>query len=119
MLIPITLLRPLRATLGALLGIVGTAVVSRAVVSQGAGQDAMPWLVAPMGASAVLLFAVPASPLAGPWNAMVGNVLSALVGVGCASWISSPIWAGATAVALAVGVMGLCRCTHPDRKSIV
>ncbi|MFN9503448.1 MAG: HPP family protein [Rubrivivax sp.] len=32
-----------------------------------------------MGASAVLLFAVPSSPLAQPWPVMVGNVMSAPV----------------------------------------
>ncbi|WP_446741099.1 HPP family protein [Sphingomonas sp. H160509] len=47
-------------------------------------------LVAPMGASAVLIFAVPASPLAQPWSVIGGNVISAVVGVGIASMVSSP-----------------------------
>ena len=34
---------------------------------------ATPWIVAPIGASAVLLFAVPASPLAQPWSIIGGN----------------------------------------------
>ena len=42
-----------------------------------------PWFIAPMGASAVLLFAVPASPLAQPWSIVGGNVMAALVGVAC------------------------------------
>ena len=33
------------------------------------------------GASAVLLFGVPSSPLAQPWSIVGGNVLSALIGV--------------------------------------
>ncbi|WP_328588336.1 HPP family protein [Litorivita pollutaquae] len=41
------------------------------------------YLVAPFGATSVLLFAVPNSPLAQPWSAVVGNTLAALVrGVG-------------------------------------
>jgi CBS domain-containing membrane protein len=40
-----------------------------------------PLLVAPIGASAVLVFAVPASPLAQPRAVIGGNVVSALVGI--------------------------------------
>lgn len=40
------------------------------------------FLVAPMGASAVLIFAVPASPLARPWPAIGGHLAS----VALASW---------------------------------
>ena len=36
------------------------------------------FLFAPLGASAVLVFAVPSSPLAQPWNCVVGNTVSAL-----------------------------------------
>ncbi|WP_370209060.1 HPP family protein, partial [Pararhodobacter marinus] len=37
------------------------------------------YLVAPFGATSVLLFAVPNSPLAQPWSAVVGNTVAALV----------------------------------------
>ena len=40
----------------------------------------LPIIVAPLGASAVLVFAVPSSPLAQPWSIVGGNVLSALIG---------------------------------------
>ena len=36
-----------------------------------------------MGASSVLLFAVPTSPLAQPWNVVIGNTIAALIGVTC------------------------------------
>lgn len=36
------------------------------------------FLFAPLGASAVLVFAVPNSPLAQPWAAVMGNTVSAL-----------------------------------------
>jgi hypothetical protein len=53
------------------------------------------WLVAPLGASAVLVFAVPSSPLAQPWSVIGGNTLSALVGAACAHFIHDPAWAAA------------------------
>ncbi|MFZ3119662.1 MAG: HPP family protein, partial [Variovorax sp.] len=59
-----------RAVAGAGLGILVTALISRWWIGTGAPQ---PWLVAPLGASAVLVFAVPASPLAQPWAVVGGN----------------------------------------------
>jgi CBS domain-containing membrane protein len=66
-----------------------------------------------VGASAVLVFAVPASPLAQPWAVIGGNGLSALVGMACARWIGDPVIAAAVAVTLAIGVMLWLRCLHP------
>ena len=54
--------------------------------------------MASLGASAVLVFAVPASPLAQPWSVIGGNFLSALVGVSCACLIHEPVAATAIAV---------------------
>ncbi len=78
----------------------------------------IPLLVAPMGASAVLLFAVPASPLAQPWSIIGGNLIAATAGVACASWIATPILAAALAVALAVGAMFALRCVHPPSGAV-
>ena len=99
-----------RATLGALVGILLTAWASRWY----SGPLALgPWLAAPLGASAVLVFAVPASPLAQPWSVVGGNTLSALVGLACALAIPDPAVAGAVAVGLAIAVMFALRCLHP------
>ena len=98
------------AALGALIGIGVTALVSFAVPVPTA---ALPMLVAPMGASAVLLFALPASPLARPWAVFGGNVISAGVGVAAARWIGNPALAAGAAVGGAIFVMSLCRCLHP------
>jgi CBS-domain-containing membrane protein len=57
-----------------------------------------------MGASAVLLFAVPHSALAQPWSLVGGHLLSAFIGVSCALLISPPALAAA-AVGLAIGAM--------------
>ncbi|MHA6492656.1 HPP family protein [Pseudomonas borbori] len=80
--------------------------------------DASPWLIAPMGASAVLLFAVPASPLAQPWSVMGGNLVAALVGVACATWLGHGAAVAAMAGALAIGAMFALRCLHPPGGAV-
>lgn len=99
-----------RAACGAGLGLLFVGLLSRLGADSGA---ALPWLVAPLGASAVLVFAQPASPLAQPWAVVGGNTVSALVGIACANWMADPAWAGATAVAAAMGLMFALRCLHP------
>lgn len=98
-----------RALTGAGLGILITALICRWWGDGGA----QPWLVAPLGASALLIFVMPASPLAQPWPVIAGNTLSALVGALCAIAIGDPAWASAAAVALAIAVMFALRCLHP------
>ncbi|PWC34544.1 hypothetical protein TSO352_21200 [Azospirillum sp. TSO35-2] len=98
------------ACCGALLGIAATGLLCRNMLDF---VSSAPVLVAPMGASAVLLFAVPASPLAQPWSIVGGNTLSAIVGILVASIIPDPMLAGAAAVALAIATMSLTRCLHP------
>ncbi|QZP09227.1 HPP family protein [Caenibius sp. WL] len=103
-------LNVVRASLGAMTGILLTAWISHQWLGDNHG---LPTLVGPMGASAVLLFAVPASPLAQPWSIIGGNVLSTLVGVACAAYLPGGLFAGAAAVALAIVTMRMCRCLHP------
>lgn len=100
----------LAACAGAAIGITLTAIVTTVVLGDG---PATVWLVAPMGASAVLIFAVPASPLAQPWPVIGGNVISAMVGVAIASLVSSPAIAAGLAVGGAILAMSLLRCLHP------
>lgn len=99
----------LRVVGGALLGIALTAWLSCLMLPAGL----VPWLVAPMGASAVLVFGVPGSPLAQPWAVVGGNTLSALVGVAVAQAIADVPVAAAVAVAGAIAVMFALRCLHP------
>ena len=98
----------LRVVLGAGLGLLVAGLLCRWLGAAGAV-----WLVAPLGASAVLVFGVPASPLAQPWAVVGGNTLSALVGIACVHAIGSPVLAAAAAVALAIGLMFSLRCLHP------
>lgn len=79
----------------------------------GGGSDALPLLVAPLGASAVLVFCVPASPLSQPWPVIGGDLLSAAVGLIAGHMVGDPWIAGSVAVAAAIAVMSLARCLHP------
>jgi CBS domain-containing membrane protein len=99
----------LRIVIGAGLGIAIAAWLSHV-----AGGPASVWLVGPLGASAVLVFGVPASPLAQPWSVVAGNAASALVGILCVRWLDAPLLATASlAVALAIAAMFVLRCLHP------
>lgn len=71
------------------------------------------FVMASMGASAVLIFAVPHGQLSQPWPVVAGHTLSALVGIVCARFIPQPDLAAACAVGLAIGVMHACKCIHP------
>jgi CBS domain-containing membrane protein len=97
------------ACLGALAGIALTSLVSALLVPG----HALVLLAAPMGASAVLVFAVPASPLAQPWPVIGGNVLSALVGIMVARLVPAPEIGVGLAVGGAILVMSLTRSLHP------
>jgi CBS domain-containing membrane protein len=104
-----------RGCVGALFGLCLTGFICTHAV--GGGLHA-PLLIAPMGASAVLLFAVPSSPLAQPWSIIGGNVIAAVIGVTCAQWIADPLLAAAAAVALAIAAMFAFRCLHPPSGAV-
>lgn len=114
-LAPVSLGERLRASIGALIGILVTGVV--AGLALGSSSD-LPLLIAPMGASAVLLFAVPTSPLAQPWSIIGGNTVAAMIGVTCARYIGDPMLAAALAVGLAIAVMMALRCLHPPSGAV-
>lgn len=92
-----------------------TVILVSTVLVGGAGA---PILVASMGASAVLLFAVPHSPLAQPWPFAGGHLISASIGVTCASLIPEPALAAAAAVALAVTAMYVTHSLHPPGGAV-
>jgi len=112
---PLPWLERANAWLGALLGLLLTGWLSR----WWAGSDsAVPLLVAPMGASSVLVFAVPRSPLAQPWSVIGGNVLAALIGVTVTRLIPDPLVAAAFAVATTIWVTSWLGCLHPPAGAV-
>ena len=103
------------AALGAGLGVLFASIVGLAVQASYSG---LPYLITPIGASAVLVFAVPASPLAQPWPVFGGNLVSAAVGVAMAQSIDNPMLAVGVAVCLAIIAMSVLRCLHPPSGAV-
>ncbi len=100
---------------GALVGLLFTAIVIRLLAGAGPYHAG---LIAPLGASAVLVFALPASPMAQPWAVVGGNFISALVGVACARLLDDPLIAAPLAAALAIAAMFALRCLHPPGGAV-
>lgn len=105
-----TLPERLVGCVGALLAICLTGLVCGYFVGTNAH---LPLLAGPIGASAVLLFAVPASPLAQPWPIIGGNTMSAFIGIAVGQLVGDPVLATGLAVSLAIAAMSFARCLHP------
>ena len=95
------------AALGGLVGIMATALICHRLLPAG-----VTYLAAPIGATAVLVFAVPASPLSQPWPVLGGNIVSAFVGIAAARLIPQPEVAAGGAIGVAIFAMSLLRCLH-------
>tara|TARA_R110002020_G_scaffold475558_1_gene710933 strand:+ start:52591 stop:53790 length:1200 start_codon:yes stop_codon:yes gene_type:complete len=75
-------------------------------------------LIAPMGATTVILFALPNSPLAQPWSAIVGNTVSALVALGVHQITRDPALSIGASACLSLGAMFLTRSLHPPGGAV-
>ena len=111
--LPTGKLERVRAVVGACAGLFVTALAMHMLVPQLAA-----YLIAPMGASAVLLFCVPSSPLAQPWAVVGGNTVSALVGAACLHLVPDPLLAAPLAGCLAIATMFALRCLHPPGGAV-
>lgn len=98
---------------GALCGLAISSLISWYVLG---GMNA--WYIAPMGASSVLLFALPNSPLAQPWNVLVGNTLAGLIGVACTHFLPDLTSAFSVAVGLAIFLMMTTDSLHPPSGAV-
>jgi CBS domain-containing membrane protein len=92
-----------------LLAILLTTWVTRHFV----GTAPLPFILASMGASAVLLLGTPHSPLSQPWPFVGGHLISALIGITCAMLIPNMYLAAGLAVGLSIVAMYYLRCLHP------
>ncbi len=97
---------------GALLAIAATVGVSTSLL------PAPFYVIAAIGASSVLIFALPASPLAQPWSVFGGYVVSAAVGVTVARWVPQEVLAAGLAVGLAIVVMLTLKCLHAPAGAV-
>ena len=96
-----------RSTLGGLLGMGLCAWLLHM------GPDGPHWLLAPMGASAVILFALSHSPLAQPWPVIGSFGIATLVGL-CSAWaLPNPWLAAGVALGASIWLMARLNCIHP------
>ncbi|MDR9437582.1 MAG: HPP family protein [Thiohalophilus sp.] len=77
------------------------------------GFEGAAMIVPSMGASAVLVFAVPHGKLSQPWNVLGGNGVSAVVGMTCYLYVPDVFLAAALAVGIAITLMHYLSCIHP------
>ena len=97
------------SAIGGSVSLLGILMISQASL----GLESSAVLVASMGASAVLLFAVPHGALSQPWPVLGGHAISAVIGITCAKFIPDLTVAASLSVGLAIGAMHYLNCLHP------
>jgi CBS-domain-containing membrane protein len=87
--------------------------VAMGVLSGLAVLSETPLIIPPFGASAVILFLLPASPVARPRNVIGGHVLSAVIGLLALTLFGPTTVAMAVGVGVAIVAMKLTDTLHP------
>ncbi|MEN9862329.1 MAG: hypothetical protein RLZZ601_93 [Pseudomonadota bacterium] len=105
----------IRSVLGAFIGLMLVLTTAKFLGDLG-GLDE--WLMASLGASALLVFALPQSPMAQPWAVIAGNTLSALVGISIIHLVQEPLLAMPLAASLSILGMFILRCLHPPAAAV-
>lgn len=100
----------LASWLGGLLAITGLGLIS--------SWSHSPLVVAPFGASTVLLFGHPSSPLAQPRNLVLGNTVAAVVSVICVALFGNAPWVMGLAVGVTIALGQQLRCLHPPAGAV-
>jgi CBS domain-containing membrane protein len=103
-----------RAAIGACLGIFVSAVFCRELF----GIDITLHLLGPVGASAVLLFAVSTGALAQPWSILGSYLIAALVALASIKLFGNTIIAASVAVCSSIVLMCIFRCLHPPAAAV-
>lgn len=112
---PVAWRERLRAVLGAFIGLMLVVTTAKYL---GELSGISEWLMASLGASALLVFALPQSPMAQPWAVIAGNTLSALVGISVLHLVEDPLWAMPIAASLSILGMFVLRCLHPPAAAV-
>jgi len=105
----------LRSGVGAFIGLL---LVIAAAKFLGEFSGVEEWLMASLGASALLVFALPQSPMSQPWAVIAGNTLSALVGITTFHFIGQSLLAIPVAASLSILGMFILRCLHPPAAAV-
>ena len=99
----------LLSLVGGFLGIAAIGVIDQIVLDD----TDLALVIGAFGATAVLVFGAPGSPLAQPWNVLVGHLISAAIGVAAYQVFGAGWLAAALAVSLAIFAMQMTRSLHP------
>ena len=105
----------LRSVAGAFVGLL-LVVIAAKFLGEFNGVDE--WLMASLGASALLVFALPQSPMSQPWAVIAGNTLSALVGITTFHFVDQSLLAIPLAASLSIFGMFILRCLHPPAAAV-
>lgn len=112
---PVSWRERLRSCVGAFIGLALVLTIAKYLGElSGIGE----WLVASLGASALLVFALPSSPMAQPWAVIAGNTISALIGIAVSNVIREPLLAMPIAAAGSILAMFIMRCLHPPAAAV-
>lgn len=111
---PVSHRERLISALGAAIGIALVYGITRSVLGPGHALI----LAAPIGATAVLLFAIPHGAISQPWPVVGGYAISTTIGVICAMLVPDEIVASGVAVGLSIAFMHYLRCLHPPGGAI-
>lgn len=102
----------MRSSLGALFGVGLCGVLLHAMPTHGH------WLLAPIGASFVIVFVQSHSPLAQPWPVIGSYLVSMVAGLICVQLIPVPQISAAVAVAASIWLMARLNCIHPPGGAV-
>jgi CBS-domain-containing membrane protein len=100
-----SLLQLLKGLIGGTLGILCLSLLGQ--------YSEVPWLMAPFGATCVILFAAPTSPLAQPRNVIGGHLIAASVGLAALYRLGDSYIAMSVAVGVSIMAMQFLRAVHP------
>lgn len=112
---PVSWYERLRSVVGAFFGLLLVVVIAK-YLGEISGLDE--WLMASLGASTLLVFALPQSPMAQPWAVIAGNTISALVGISVVHFMSEPLLAMPMAVSMSIMAMFILRRLHPPAAAV-
>ena len=104
-----------RAAGGAFIGLLFTMLAGHYLGGVAGLSDSM---MASLGASALLVFVLPSSPLAQPWAVIGGNVVAAVIGIACVNLFDHPMLTAPVAVGLSILCMFVLRCLHPPAAAV-
>lgn len=95
----------LRTCIGTVLGIGGVAILAKCTQ--------LPFIIAPFGASAVLIYSAVASPLAQPRNVVLGHLVSGVIAITVCNLFDTSVASTVLAVTVAIVAMMLLDAVHP------